>query len=96
MGVGAGNGKVETWDVYRKSKGMKKKKRNKEVHDGDKEEEESGCWFRFRFIGNCISSRSKVDSSISGTSAHCGKLLAIICLKLFSFLYTIIIFVGYV
>ncbi|KAF4360863.1 hypothetical protein F8388_020016 [Cannabis sativa] len=64
MGIGAENGKVESWDVY-KSKVRKKKK----VDDAD-EEEETGCWVRLRFIGSCISSRSKVDSSISGTSTH--------------------------
>jgi hypothetical protein len=26
-----------------------------------------------RFIGSCISSRSKVDSSVSGTSTHFGN-----------------------
>lgn len=55
--------KVEAWDVG-KSKGMKKK-------DGESGED-TGCWFKLRFIGSCISSRSKVDNSISGISARCG------------------------
>ncbi|XP_040861475.1 serine/threonine protein kinase-like protein isoform X2 [Glycine max] len=66
MGLGAENGKVvESWDVC-KSKGRKKKK-------GDEGgEAEAGCWVRLRFIGSCISSRSKVDTSVSGsgTSTH--------------------------
>ncbi|RDX75441.1 putative serine/threonine-protein kinase PIX7, partial [Mucuna pruriens] len=67
MGLGAENGKVvvESLDVC-KSKGKKKKKKE----DGDVEEEDTGCWFRLRFIGSCISSRSKVDSSVSGTSTN--------------------------
>ena len=69
MGLGAENGKVvESWDVC-KSKGKKKKK-----DDGVVGEEETGCWIRLRFIGSCISSRSKVDSSVSGTSTHYGNL----------------------
>ncbi|KAI4328383.1 hypothetical protein L6164_020740 [Bauhinia variegata] len=66
MGLGAENGKVvESWDVF-KSKGRKKKKKD----DGIVEDEGTGCWIRLRFIGSCISSRSKVDSSVSGTSTH--------------------------
>ncbi|KAL6294670.1 hypothetical protein ACE6H2_002812 [Prunus campanulata] len=67
MGLGAENGKVESWSMC-KSKVRKKKKKD---DDDDVEEEESGCWVRLRFFGSCISSRSKVDSSISGTSTHC-------------------------
>uniref|UniRef100_A0A5B7A1S5 non-specific serine/threonine protein kinase n=1 Tax=Davidia involucrata TaxID=16924 RepID=A0A5B7A1S5_DAVIN len=36
----------------------------------DDDAEETGCWIKFRFLGSCISSRSKVDSSISGTSTQ--------------------------
>ncbi|XP_043724466.1 serine/threonine-protein kinase PBL34-like [Telopea speciosissima] len=50
---------VETWDVG-KSKGRKEK---------DDETEDTGCWIKLRFIGSCIS-RSKVDTSISGTSTN--------------------------
>ncbi|XP_068468046.1 serine/threonine-protein kinase PBL34-like isoform X2 [Phaseolus vulgaris] len=67
MGLGAENGKVvEPWDVC-KSKGRKKKKGDEEVEGAG-----SGCWLRLRFIGSCISSRSKVDTSVSGsgTSTH--------------------------
>lgn len=73
MGVGAENGKVESWDLY-KSKGGRKKK--KKVEEAEEDEEETGCWVRLRFIGSCISSRSKVDSSISGTSTHYGNFLS--------------------
>lgn len=71
MGLGAENGKVESWSMC-KSKVRKKKKKD---DDDDVEEEETGCWVRLRFFGSCISSRSKVDSSISGTSTHCGNFL---------------------
>ncbi|PNT14489.1 hypothetical protein POPTR_010G033800v4 [Populus trichocarpa] len=61
MGLGSEEGKVKSsWDVC-KSKERKKKKK-----DGT----EAGCWVKLRFIGSCISSRSKVDSSVSGTSTH--------------------------
>ncbi|XP_004297338.1 PREDICTED: probable receptor-like protein kinase At5g15080 isoform X1 [Fragaria vesca subsp. vesca] len=73
MGLGAENGqmKVQAWDIS-KSKVRRRKKKNV-VDDGDDdvEEGETGCWLRLRFFGSCISSRSKVDSSISGTSTHC-------------------------
>ncbi|RVW58301.1 hypothetical protein CK203_114607 [Vitis vinifera] len=65
MGLGGNDVKVESWEVG-KSKGRKKK-------DGG-EEETGCCWVKLRFMASCISSRSKVDSSISGTSTHyvCG------------------------
>jgi hypothetical protein len=64
MRLGSEEGKVKSsWDVC-KSKERKKKKK-----DGT----EAGCWVKLRFIGSCISSRSKVDSSVSGTSTHFGN-----------------------
>ncbi|XP_073014618.1 serine/threonine-protein kinase PBL34-like [Primulina eburnea] len=49
------------------SKGTKKK-------DGDIDGvEETGCWIKLRFIRSCISSRSKVDTSVSGISTHESK-----------------------
>ncbi|KAM5567111.1 serine/threonine-protein kinase PBL34-like [Rosa sericea] len=73
MGLGAENGKVkvESWDISKSKVRRKKKKVVEDDDDGDVEEEETGCWLRLRFFGSCISSRSKVDSSISGTSTHC-------------------------
>ncbi|XP_055818692.1 serine/threonine-protein kinase PBL34-like [Solanum dulcamara] len=61
MGLGGDGVKGESWDVE-KSKGRKKK-------EGDVEE--TGCWIKLRFISSCISSRSKVDTSISGISTRC-------------------------
>lgn len=61
MGLADDGLKVESWDVE-KSKGRKKK--------DDDVVEETGCWIKLRFIGSCISSRSKVDNSISGISTH--------------------------
>ncbi|XP_031488079.1 serine/threonine-protein kinase PBL34-like [Nymphaea colorata] len=61
MGLGPGTVQVEAWEHVGKSRGRKKK-------DGV---EDPGCWnFKIRFMGSCISSRSKVDSSISSTSTY--------------------------
>ncbi|KAD6795996.1 hypothetical protein E3N88_06892 [Mikania micrantha] len=46
----------------------KLKESKKKEDDGDGEE--TGCWVKFRFFGSCISSRSKVESSISGSSTR--------------------------
>ncbi|XP_024993598.1 probable serine/threonine-protein kinase PIX7 isoform X1 [Cynara cardunculus var. scolymus] len=57
----------ESWHVV-KSKGNKHKKTD-EIKGT-----RAGCWNRWKFIGSCISSRSKVDSSISGISTtHCAE-----------------------
>lgn len=45
-----------------------------ESEAGD-DKSEVGCWIKFRLMGNCISARSKVDSSISSASTHCGNFL---------------------
>lgn len=66
---------VESWDMS-KSKGSKKMKKDKENEDViDAGKTKTGCWVGLRFIGSCISSRSKVDSSVSGsgTSTHYGN-----------------------
>lgn len=65
MGLGPDAIPVGAWNVE-KSKERKKK---------DGEDEMTGCWFKFRFIGSCMSSRSKVDGSISGTSTQYGIIL---------------------
>ncbi|XP_077240431.1 serine/threonine-protein kinase PBL34-like isoform X2 [Tasmannia lanceolata] len=59
MGLGPDAIQVETLEDN--LRGKKKK---------DGEVEETGCWIKFRFMGSCIPSRSKVDSSISGTSTN--------------------------
>ncbi|KAK4764434.1 hypothetical protein SAY87_013872 [Trapa incisa] len=46
----------------------KKKERGDVV--GERIGEGIGCWDKFRYFGSCISSRSKVDSSVSGSSAN--------------------------
>ncbi|XP_022776936.1 probable serine/threonine-protein kinase PIX7 isoform X2 [Durio zibethinus] len=71
MGLGSEEGKVKSSDMC-KSKVRKKKKKNSEKEGLDDEAvvEETGCWVKLRFIGSCISSRSKVDSSVSGTSTR--------------------------
>ncbi|KAJ6707730.1 KINASE APK1B CHLOROPLAST putative-RELATED [Salix viminalis] len=60
MVLGPDSINVADWTVG-KSK-LKKKK--------DGEPEGSGCWVKFRFIGSCISSRTRVDSSTSGSSTQ--------------------------
>ena len=78
MGVGTDLAKVENWDVD-KSKGGKNK-------EDDDSVEQTGCWIKLRFIGSCISSRSKVDNSVSGTNTNYGKLSFLrICNSLGSF-----------
>jgi len=68
MGLETDLAKVEKWDVE-KSKGRSKKK----VVDDDDSAEDTGCWVKLRFIGSCIAARSKVDSSVSGTSTNYGN-----------------------
>ena len=85
---------VESWDVC-KSKGREKKKKGDEGGAP-----EVGCWVRLRFIGSYISSRSKVDTSVSGTgtSTHYGKFITILLLFhvfIYLFLYTSIGFLKY-
>jgi len=85
---------VESWDVC-KSKGREKKKKGDEGGAP-----EAGCWVRLRFIGSYISSRSKVDTSVSGTgtSTHYGKFITILLLFhvfIYLFLYTSIGFLKY-
>lgn len=87
MGLAPNDSKVETW-IEGKSRIASQKKKKKE----NKLEEETGCWVKLKFIGSCIPSRSKVDSSlsgskvdsfISGTSTHCGKFHAFLDFVLF-------------
>ena len=89
MGLGGENGKVvESWDVCKSKGGRKKKKKGdaEEVEEGA--EAEAGCWVRLRFIGSCISSRSKVDTSVSasGISTHYGKFITISLQELLLFM----------
>ncbi|KAF6159935.1 hypothetical protein GIB67_033019 [Kingdonia uniflora] len=67
--------KVEAWDVSEsKSKSKSNKKKKKIVESVADEEEEIGCWVKLRFnFGSCISSRSKVNNSISGSTTNYDK-----------------------
>ena len=67
MGLETDLAKVEKWDVE-KSKGRSKKK----VVDDEDSAEDTGCWVKLRFLSSCITSRSKVDSSVSGTTTNSG------------------------
>lgn len=72
--LGSENGKVvEDWDVCKSKESKKKsnKKKNKE-NEAVIKEEKTGCWVRLRFFGSCISSRSKVDNSVSGSGTGTG------------------------
>ncbi|XP_022750627.1 probable serine/threonine-protein kinase PIX7 isoform X5 [Durio zibethinus] len=44
------------------------KKSSRKKKDGG--EEETGCWVKLRFMGSCMSSRSRVDNSMSGRTAE--------------------------
>ncbi|GAB2297256.1 Serine/threonine-protein kinase pbl34 [Dionaea muscipula] len=68
MGLGNDVGKVDAWNKG-KSKGDRKNKDDENDGGG----EDTGCWIKLRFIGSCITSRSKVDSSVSGTSTNCAE-----------------------
>ncbi|KAI3452325.1 hypothetical protein Pfo_008990 [Paulownia fortunei] len=49
----------------------KSRVRRKILNDDDEDDAgESGCWIKFRFFGSCLSTRSKVDSSVSGSSSQ--------------------------
>ncbi|KAM5581443.1 serine/threonine-protein kinase PBL34-like [Rosa sericea] len=60
MGVGPEALQVGSWNKG-KSKGKQKV---------EEEDEIRGCWMKFRFMGSCMSSKSKVDSSTSGNSTQ--------------------------
>lgn len=66
MGLGNGASKVESSEV-KKSKGEKKK--------DDDAVKETGSFISLRFIGSCLTSRSKVDSSVSSISTHGNALI---------------------
>ncbi|WRX21756.1 Serine-threonine/tyrosine-protein kinase [Theobroma cacao] len=51
------------------SEKVEEKKSSRKKKDGG--EEETGCWVKLRFMGSCMSSRSRVDNSMSGrTGTH--------------------------
>ncbi|XP_038978760.1 probable serine/threonine-protein kinase PIX7 isoform X2 [Phoenix dactylifera] len=64
MGLCPEEVKLEGWGSVGKGKdkGSKKKKKKSEA---------TGCWIKCRLMWSCISSRSKVDTSISSASTHC-------------------------
>lgn len=63
MGLSAQTMKLGTLNSGKLGERMKKDDDNDDVV-------ESGCWMKFRLFGGCISSRSKVDSSVSGSSTQ--------------------------
>lgn len=71
MGLSPESGKVKNWEVNNNNNNKSRKvKKKKDGGAEQEEEEEIGCWVRFRFIESCMPSRSKVDSSMSGTSTN--------------------------
>lgn len=66
MGLNSDAVKVGIW-------GVEKPKTRKKKDDDDAAD--TGCWFKFRFLGKCMPSGSKVDSSISGSGTHDGIIL---------------------
>lgn len=81
MGLGPEPVKLKNWEVKNSGKNNKSRKVKKKK-DGGEEEDEIGCWVRFRFMESCLPSRSKVDNSMSGTSTNYGN----------SFLYCFLIY----
>lgn len=77
MGLGNDAIKVDSWDV-KKSKGRKKKIGG----DDDDAVKETGCCISLRFIGCCVTSRSKVDSSVSSISTHGNVFICIFSCKI--------------
>ncbi|KAJ0985549.1 hypothetical protein J5N97_003905 [Dioscorea zingiberensis] len=67
--MGLGRDAMEVWGDGGKPKASKSKKKSKK--ENGEGEEETGCWVTFRFMGSCMSSRSKVDTSISSAMTHC-------------------------
>lgn len=60
--VGGGTGKSK---VVGRKKGVES--------DDDDVAEGTGCWIKLRFMGSCISSKSKVDTSVSGPATTYGN-----------------------
>ncbi|KAG8482760.1 hypothetical protein CXB51_024120 [Gossypium anomalum] len=50
--------------------GHQSEREKKSSRKNKDEEEETGCWVKLRFLGSCMSSRSRVDNSMSGTTAE--------------------------
>jgi len=80
MGLGPEMAKLQQWEGQEaaiKKKKKKKKTKKEREKNGESEigdESEAGCWIKFRLMRSCISSRSKVDTSTSSSSTHCGNL----------------------
>lgn len=74
--------KVKNWQVNSNSNSSKKVKHKKnKSRGGDEEDEEVGCWVKFRLLESCMPSRSKVDSSMStGTSTNYGNFCVVFAL----------------
>ncbi|KAK9104935.1 hypothetical protein Scep_021779 [Stephania cephalantha] len=70
MGLGPETVQIEVRDV-----GNSKSKKRKKKKERDLKMERTGCCFSFKLMGvGCFSSRSKVNSSISGASTHCAEI----------------------
>lgn len=80
MGLSPESVKVKNGEVN-SSSNKKSRKVKKKIKDGAEEEDEIGCWVRFRFMESCMPSRSKVDSSLSGTSTNYSKCFFLETLK---------------
>lgn len=81
MGVGVEALQVGSWNKG-KSKGKHK------IEEGD---EIKGCWMKFRFMGRCLSPKTKMDNSTSGTSTQYGiiqsvPLTFVLCYNVYIFL----------
>lgn len=62
MGLG-----LESFSVGARSVDKSKREKKKDGESGV-----TGCWMKFRFLGDCLSSKSKMDGANSGTSTQYG------------------------
>jgi hypothetical protein len=80
MGLGQGELQIGAWDGGKKTgKKMKESAGKKKKTVKRVEDEQPGCWIKFPLMGSCMSSRSKVDTSISSASTRCGEYNFCIC-----------------
>lgn len=91
MGLGLEAISGGTMDVGNSKSRVRRKILN---DDDDDDAGESGCWIKFRFFGSCLSTRSKVDSSVSGSSSQYGTFSYIslqCCSKIIYLLFPVIL-----
>lgn len=67
MGLGPDAGEMGTLVV------SESKQKSIEEEEEENDTMDARCWIKFRFLGRCLASRSKVNSSINGNSTQNGN-----------------------